>query len=172
MSTGLLEKREIIEANPIDSVIKYYKDSQTQFILEQFKGQVKTFFELNPKLHIQPIPAIHSIKCRLKDPEHLRDKIERKAAKGTVVTEDNLFQEVTDLIGVRILHLYQEQFVQIHSEINEKLSSGDWVLGEAPKAYTWDPKTQAFFQDLGIATAVKDSYYTMRINSRNGLKRR
>lgn len=160
MSTGILEKREIMETDPVDSVIKYYQDSQTQFVLKQFKEQVKTFFELNPQLHIQPIPAVHSIKCRIKDPEHLRDKVQRKAAKGTIITEDNLFQEVTDLIGVRILHLYQEQFIQIHSEIVKKLCSGDWILGEDPKAYTWDPETQFFFQKLDIATEVKDSYYT------------
>lgn len=106
------------------------------------------------------MPVIHSVKWRLKDPEHLRDKISRKLADGIEVTADNLFREITDLAGVRILHLYQGQFVEIHSEIMNKINSGDWLLGEAPKAYTWDPETQGFFRGLGINPEVKESYYT------------
>ncbi len=160
MNMGLLEKKETFEANPVDSAIEYYKSEQVQFLLTQFKEQVKNFFELNPKLHSQPFPAVHSIKCRLKDPEHLRDKIVRKATEGITISSDNLFQEITDLIGVRILHLYQEQFPKIHSEIQNKVSCGDWVLAEPPKAYTWDPEAQIFFRKLGFNPEVKESYYT------------
>lgn len=160
MTMGLLEKREAIEVDPVNAVIEYYKTDQVQFLLKQFKEQVKNFFELNPKLHSQPFPAVHSIKCRLKDPEHLRDKIARKAIDGIIVSSDNLFQEVTDLIGVRVLHLYQDQFLEIHSEIQNKVDCGDWVLAESPKAYTWDPEAQTFFRDLGFEPEVKESYYT------------
>lgn len=111
-------------------------------------------------MHTQPFPTIHSIKFRLKDPSHLRDKLERKAKKGINVVPETLFKEVTDLVGVRILHLYQDQFTDIHSEITKKVMSGDWAFGEPPKAYTWDPETKSFFDQLGITTEVKDSYYT------------
>ena len=160
MAMGLLERRDKAEVDPIDSVIKYYQDEQTHFLLEQFLAQVKTFFELNPSLHTQPFPTIHSIKFRLKDPSHLRDKLERKAKKGINVVPETLFKEVTDLVGVRILHLYQDQFTDIHSEITKKVMNGDWAFGEPPKAYTWDPETKSFFDQLGITTEVKDSYYT------------
>lgn len=156
---GHLEKKEIV-VDFVDSVIKFYTNGQTHFLLSQFLIQVKTFFELNPALHTPPFPIVHSLKARLKDPEHLRDKLERKAEKGIVVTEDLLLREVTDLAGVRVLHLYRDQFETIHSEIMRKVDSGDWVLGETPKAYTWDPETQAFFDRLGISTEVRDSYYT------------
>lgn len=160
MAMGLLERRDKAEVDPIDSVIKYYQDKQTHFLLEQFLAQVKTFFELNPSLHTQPFPTIHSIKFRLKDPSHLRDKLERKAKRGINVVPETLFKEVTDLVGVRILHLYQDQFIDVHSEISKKVMSGDWAFGEPPKAYTWDPETKSFFDQLGITTEVKDSYYT------------
>lgn len=160
MTIGLLEKREITEVAPVDSVIEFYQDKQTQFLLEQFLAQVKTFFELDPILHTQPFPIVHSIKARLKAPMHLRDKLERKASKGIVVSSETLFKEVTDLAGVRVLHLYQDQFTQIHSEIMKKIRDGDWALGEAPKAYTWDPETKSFFERLEIATEVRESYYT------------
>lgn len=174
MAMGLFEKRETVEADSINSVIEFYRDKTTQFLLEQFLTQVKTFFELNPKLHTQPFPIIHSIKCRLKDPEHLRDKLDRKAQQGIIVSSDTLFHEITDLAGVRVLHLYQDQFEIIHSEIIRKVDDGDWILGESPKAYTWDPETQAFFSRLGIVTEVKESYYTsvhylVKPNNKNDL---
>lgn len=157
---GVLEKEENVRVASIDTVISYYMDKQTQFILEQFQTQVTAFFELNPVLHDQPFPIVHSLKSRLKDPEHLRDKLNRKAAKGIIVTPESLFQEVTDLIGVRVLHLYQDQFKTIHEEIKKKIDSGDWVLGEEPKAFTWDPETQNYFGELGIETEVRETYYT------------
>lgn len=160
MSMGLLEKRETVEADPINSVIEFYQGQKTQFLLEQFLMQVKTFFELNPVLHTPPFPIIHSIKSRLKDPEHLRDKLGRKAKEGLIVSSDTLFHEITDLAGVRVLHLYQDQFEIIHSEIIRKVNDGDWALGESPKAYTWDPETQAFFNGLDIITEIRESYYT------------
>lgn len=160
MSIGLLEEKEIAEAAQADLVLDYYRNRDTKFLLEQFLSQVRTFFELNPRLNSGPVPAIHSVKWRIKDPEHLRDKIDRKFADGIVVSVDNLFREMTDLVGVRILHLYQEQFVEIHSEIMNKIKSSDWLLGEDPKAYTWDPETQSFFRKLGINTEVKETYYT------------
>ena len=160
MTMGLLERRDKTEVDPIDSVIEYYQNNQTHFLLEQFLAQVRTFFELNPSLHLQPFPVIHSIKSRLKDPSHLRDKLERKAKEGIVIKPETLFKEVTDLAGVRVLHLYQDQFTDIHSEITKKVSNGYWALGEPPKAYTWDPETKSFFFFLYIATAIKDSFYT------------
>lgn len=155
-----LEKKETVEVDLVDSVIEFYCNRQTQFLLEQFLTQVKTFFELNPALHTTPFPIVHSLKARLKDPEHLRDKLKRKARKGIIVTGDSLLREVTDLAGVRVLHLYQDQFETIHTEIMRKVDGGDWVLVEDPKAYTWDPETQAFFSHLGILTEVRDTYYT------------
>ena len=151
---------EIANDAIIDSVIEFYCSRQTQFLLEQFLMQVKTFFELNPTLHASPFPIVHSLKARLKDPKHLRDKLNRKICKGIIVTKDSLFHDITDLAGIRILHLYQEQFEQIHTEIMEKVNSGDWILVEDPKAYTWDPETQAFFNRLNILTEVRDTYYT------------
>jgi len=155
-----LEKKEIVKVDLVDTVIEFYCNRQTQFLLEQFLIQVKTFFELNPALHTLPFPIVHSLKARLKDPEHLRGKLKRKAEKGITLTEESLLREVTDLAGVRVLHLYQDQFETIHTEIMRTIDVGDWVLGEDPKAYTWDPETQAFFGRLGISTEVRDSYYT------------
>lgn len=156
----IIADNDVIKDTSFDAVINYFKDSNTQFLLNQFLNQVKDFFSLNPILNCNPHPVIHSIKYRIKDSDHLRDKLKRKKEGGIIVTEENLFKEVTDLAGVRILHLYQEQFEPIHCQIMEKVESNDWCLGEPPKAYTWDPEAKKYFEKLKILTEVKDSYYT------------
>lgn len=141
-----------------DSVIGYYKDNQHRLV--QFQASVEAFFSKHPKLNEKPFPIIHSIKTRIKDPEHLRDKIERKKEKGIDITEENLFSEVTDLIGLRVLHLYQDQFPIIHNEILNYISQGDWIFVEEPKAMTWDPESKQLYDDLNIETEVRPTFYT------------
>jgi ppGpp synthetase/RelA/SpoT-type nucleotidyltranferase len=145
--------------NSINEVINYYEKKDVVFALDQFLQQVELFFKMNPVLNDNLI--VHSIKSRRKDPEHLRDKLNRKQERGQSVTKETLFQSVTDLIGMRILHLYQQQFSLIHSEIMKKIEiDEDWKLVESPKAYTWEPESENFFKDLGIETEIRDTYYT------------
>lgn len=142
----------------IDSVIEYYKENQHRLI--QFQASVEAFFSKHPKLNEKPFPIIHSIKTRIKDPDHLKDKIERKRIQGINIIEENLFHEITDLIGLRVLHLYQDQFPLIHNEILSYISQGDWVFVEAPKAMTWDPESKQMYDELNIETEVRPTFYT------------
>lgn len=137
---------------------KLYEDKKFDF--EQFLNAVVIFFQKHPELNNGTLPLIHSIKHRHKNFEHILDKIERKKKSGKIITVDNFFTEITDLIGVRVLHLYQDQFTSIHNAIINKVGSGDWVFGEEPKAYTWDPESEQFYQNLKLKTEIKDSYYT------------
>ena len=131
----------MIERNEhIDSVVAYYSENQHRF--QQFQASVETFFVKHPALNSKPLPIIHSIKTRIKDPGHLKDKIERKYKQGKEVTKENLFTEITDLIGFRVLHLYQDQFPSIHEQIMKYIAEGDWTFVEPPKAYTWDPESK------------------------------
>lgn len=59
-----------------------------------------------------------------------------------------------------MLHLYSEQLRDIHNAIMQEVNNGDLVLYETPKAYTWDIDLKSFYEDLGIQTIVKPSYYT------------
>lgn len=145
----------------IKEVIDFYMDDDTQGLLKGMMSQVEVFFENNSILNKEPLPIIHSMKSRLKNVEHLKDKLTRKEEKGVIVTPANLFQEVTDLAGVRICHLYQDQFREIHQQIIKKIDVwGDWAFIEEPKAYTWDPESQRLYEELGIKTEVRDTYYT------------
>ena len=103
---------------------------------------------------------VHSHKSRLKDPEHLREKIRRKVEGGREINPENLFDQVTDLAGVRILHLFQEDFGAIDSVIRRQIESGDWFFDEKPKAYTWDPEAAKYFGEFDLEVVEKPSSYT------------
>ncbi len=76
--------------------------------------------------------GVHSGRYRVKNPHHLFKKIARKRYdnKQRVITVDNYEQEITDLAGVRVLHLSKNQWLRIHRFITET-----WTLHEAPTAY-------------------------------------
>ena len=142
----------------IDEAVKAYVDKQFEY--EQFLAGVLVFFQKHPQLNKTPLPIIHSIKSRLKDPSHLADKLQRKLNAGKAITKDNIFTEITDFIGVRVLHLYQDQFPEINSAINKKIENGDWLFVEQPKAFTWDPESVQFYKEQNVLTELRDTYYT------------
>ncbi|WMJ10000.1 RelA/SpoT domain-containing protein [Nitrosomonas sp. sh817] len=80
--------------------------------------------------------------------------------KYSSITSENFFSQITDLAGVRVLHLYQDQFPLIHAFIKQKIESQDWFLAEKPTAYSWDPEAKEFFEKLELEVKVKESYYT------------
>lgn len=143
--------------NTEDKIVLAYLNPEKQYELKAFLQTVLFFFENNPALK----SIVHSVKSRMKDPEHLKDKIQRKLKSGKIIDENNLFTVVNDLIGVRVLYLYQDQFQLIHNELLKKVDeTKDWMFVEAPKAYTWDPETREYFEKLNIHTEVRDTYYT------------
>ncbi|GIA27689.1 RelA/SpoT domain-containing protein [Vibrio cholerae] len=142
----------------IDEIIQLYESERHYF--ERFMNGVVDTFKLEPSLNKYGSPIIYTIKNRLKDIDHLRDKLVRKWDNENPITPDNFFQRVTDLAGVRVLHLYQDQFSILHEHINKQVESGDWFLKENPVAYSWDPESTSYFQRLGIDSKIKDSYYT------------
>lgn len=140
-----------------DELIKQYLGEKHLF--EQFKNAIVDCFRLEPTLNQTKNPIIHSIKARLKNPDHLREKLERKTSNISI-TPNNFFSQITDLAGVRVLHLYQDQFPLIHKFIEKKIDSQDWFLAEKPIAYSWDPEAKEFFEALQLEVKVKESYYT------------
>ena len=78
---------------------------------------------------------IHSVRSRVKDPEHLIEKIIRKRIKDhdIVIDTSNYIDQITDLIGVRALHLFKSDWIDIHEYIENK-----WEFIEPPVAYIRD----------------------------------
>ena len=143
----------------LDACIEVFRREHHNITL--FGNSVREFFSTHPKLTSGDLPTIHSVKGRIKSEGHLREKIVRKkVADNRDIGPHNLLAEVTDLFGVRVLHLYLEQFPEIHQAIMQHVSNGHWTLFEPPNAYTWDPEFQTFFNGIGIETKTKESNYT------------
>lgn len=75
---------------------------------------------------------VHSINYRIKETDHLLEKIIRKtvADPSRSINADNFSAEITDLIGVRTLHLFKEDWKDIHGYLCD-----NWELYEKPTAY-------------------------------------
>ena len=154
MALNKLERRQIQRA------VAFFEEQSDKF--ELLAENVHRLLTRNRQLRI----LIHSSKYRIKDPEHLRDKIERKILEARArrkryqITPDNLFQKIEDLAGVRLLHLHTAQMKQMHPLIIETLEEQGFRIIGRPVANTWDDEYRRFFRDAGIQTRARDSMYT------------
>ena len=80
---------------------------------------------------LRRVSQVHSLRYRVKDPEHLVAKIIRKRIEQSDrnINIGNYTDEITDLIGVRVLHLFKEDWESIHDYI-----SSTWGFKEPPTA--------------------------------------
>lgn len=83
---------------------------------------------------VQGIDKVHSVRWRIKDSKHLIRKIVRKRAEGsekyTNISVKNYHEIVTDLVGIRAIHLFKEDLFSINTEINSH-----WNLSEKQIIY-------------------------------------
>lgn len=143
----------------IDELVKHFISQQEifSFALDSIHS-----FVASSKLK----PLIHSVKSRIKDPEHLRDKLVRidsqLAEKGEPfdITKDNLFQRVHDLGGFRIIHLHTKQIEKIDTHLKQILLDNEWEIFKGPNARTWDDESRQYFESVGIETSKNSNMYT------------
>lgn len=141
----------------IKELVDYYKSNIHNF--EYITETARNAFLSDPSLS----SLIHSSKSRVKNPSHLKGKLIRKAkeaineGKEFEITKSNLFHEITDLAGVRLLHLHTRQMGQIDTLIKEIAKSRNFDLVKGPVANTWDDEYRSFFEKLGIKTRQREN---------------
>ncbi|MGG5462219.1 RelA/SpoT domain-containing protein [Clostridium sp. B9] len=103
---------------------------------------------------------VHSVKSRIKNPERLIEKIIRKTddrrskhGGDFQFTVDNYKNEITDLIGIRVLHIFKDQWRDIHDFIMKT-----WNIIEIT-ANIRDGDDRFIFDDLGIEVISRPSGY-------------
>jgi ppGpp synthetase/RelA/SpoT-type nucleotidyltranferase len=81
---------------------------------------------------LREVPQIHSVRVRIKNAKNLVRKVLRKRIEDASrdIRFENYRQEITDLIGIRALHLYKEDWLGIHGFVKE-----EWKIEETPIAY-------------------------------------
>ncbi|HLK99358.1 MAG TPA: RelA/SpoT domain-containing protein [Myxococcaceae bacterium] len=144
----------------IDEIVEHFKSNQktASVFVDQLQSAISGSAALGE--------LIHSVKWRVKDPEHLRDKLKRKAAeaqgKGETfeITKANLFSKVNDLAGIRLLHLHTRQMEKIHKALLDIFEEYQYRLHEPPFARTWDDEYRSFFKGIGLETRDSPSLYT------------
>jgi ppGpp synthetase/RelA/SpoT-type nucleotidyltranferase len=123
-------------------------------IYQDFKNNNEQFIEIAVSLSrlIQKMPGVHSVRWRIKDPGHLIKKIFRKkeacVEKYKNISVENYRDIVTDLIGIRALHLFKGDFPNLHRSIIET-----WDLDEEPAAYVRKGDTEelrSLYRDLEL----------------------
>lgn len=141
-------------------------------LVEQYRQNHSLFEVMLSQLHSaihgssELMKYVHSTKSRLKDPVHLRDKLIQKIKlareKGRTfpINEANLFKQINDLAGFRILHLHTQQIVPIDRALQGIFAEYRWPLVEAPTARTWDDENREFFRRVGIRSIKSPSMYT------------
>ena len=159
MSEPKLSKKE---HGRIEHIVDYYLNGECQELVRRCELQVKALFSTSDDL----AQYVHSTKSRIKGRERLRDKLVRKAIECKKsgqqfdITENNLFERITDLVGYRILHLHTKQIEAINSSVLNLLRSERWVVIEGPIARTWDDEFRDYFQEIGIETRDNKRLYT------------
>ncbi|MFC3210195.1 nucleotidyltransferase family protein [Planomicrobium okeanokoites] len=112
-----------------ENLVEIYED------YENYKNTLKSTGDVISQ-YFRSIPEVHSVRSRIKDSYHLLDKIVRKIIrqkKGNPsysITIQNYRSEITDLIGVRIIHLYKNTAAEIDSYIRTT-----WDQHETPTIY-------------------------------------
>jgi ppGpp synthetase/RelA/SpoT-type nucleotidyltranferase len=155
-----LPKLNRSELRAIERAVDRFESERDLF--DRFARSLALHLGDDPKL----APYIHFLKYRVKECDHLRGKLQRKAlaakARGEKpeIRADNLYSLVSDLAGVRILHLHTEQVGDIVRIIGDVLDEHRYTLVEGPTAMCWDNEYARLFEGFGIKTDSRDSMYT------------
>jgi putative GTP pyrophosphokinase len=140
----------------IDSLVQFFSENRATFesLLEQLISSLRSDQVLTKH--------VHSLKWRVKDPDHLRDKLCRKIREAKAeklsfnITRENLFEKINDLAGCRILYLHTKQFKQIHECLTRIFGEYKYEVVEEPLARTWDDETRSLFSQMGIKIKTTD----------------
>lgn len=103
---------------------------------------------------------VHSVKTRVKDELHLIEKVIRKTedrrkkyGKEFNFTVESYKEEITDLVGIRVIHIFKEDWEEIHDFISQM-----WNVNEIVANIREGDNTQQF-KELGIEVCSRLSGY-------------
>ena len=146
---------EIIKENNID--IEVLKDIYNDFVDYEVSYENQADFISNI---LRSQPMIHSVKSRIKDPDRLIEKIIRKIEDRKLkygedfqFTLDNYKNEINDLIGIRVIHIFKDQWQDIHEFITKT-----WKVIEVTANVREGDNTKKF-EELDIEVRSRISGY-------------
>ncbi|HMD69329.1 MAG TPA: RelA/SpoT domain-containing protein [Chitinivibrionales bacterium] len=107
---------------------------------------------------LSSIPQVHAVKHRVKKPDHLIRKIIRRRIKKGVEYANlgNYLVKIKDIIGLRILHLFKEEWAEIDKSIQKIFN----VVG-TPIAYVTTgerPDIIDLYKSNGCKIVLREKY--------------
>lgn len=162
--TDFLEKYGISEETFKAADITWYKLKE---IYDDYSGIVEQL-EKNAQIIVSALlsrkakdAGVHSVRSRVKSPEGLIEKIIRKRSKDTNrdINLENYREEITDLIGVRALHVFKHDWYNIHHLV---LEMWDCKCDEQPTAYFREGDSERLtreYENVGCKAEVHPKGY-------------
>lgn len=140
----------------IDSAVAFFERNSDRF--DSFAKSVHECLLEDGEL----ADMIHFIRHRVKETESLRRKLRRLASErqGEPINESNLFTRLTDLAGLRIIHLHTDQIKTMHTRILAALGRRRYHIVGRPVAYCWDVEYRSLYESAGLLAEEADSMYT------------
>ncbi len=104
---------------------------------------------------LRQVPGVHSLKMRVKDPLRVLEKIVRKTAGNSKrsISASDYASEIPDLVGIRILHLFKDEWQPINDFIHKT-----WELAEDPVAYYREGDPQEVIDTYSKAGARPEAH--------------
>ena len=143
-------KKENIDINDLEKIYYDYVNyeisykNQADFIANILRSQT----------------SVHSVKSRIKDPDRLIEKVIRKTRNrkekyndNFKFTVDNYKEEINDLIGIRVIHIFKDQWQDIHEFIMKT-----WKVIEVTANVREGDNTEVF-KELNIEVRSRVSGY-------------
>lgn len=148
-------KEDYLNKNNIDwdNLIEIYNDYNVY--RKSYENQAELIANI-----LRSHNKVHSVKTRVKDGEHLIEKIIRKTedrrkkyGEKFNFTKENYKEEITDLLGIRVIHIFKEDWEEIHRFISDM-----WNVNEIV-ANTREGDNTKIFEELGIEVCSRLSGY-------------
>ncbi|MGG7056949.1 RelA/SpoT domain-containing protein [Clostridium nigeriense] len=146
---------QIIKDNNID--VEVLKDIYNDFVDYEVSYENQADFIANI---LRSQPMVHSVKSRIKEPNRLIEKIIRKTEDRKLkygnnfqFALDNYKNEINDLIGIRVIHIFKDQWQDIHEFITKT-----WKVIEVTANVREGDNTKKF-EELNIEVRSRISGY-------------
>lgn len=147
--------KEIIKKENIN--VKDLEDIYNDFVNYKVSYENQAGFIANI---LRSQAMIHSVKSRIKDPDRLIEKIIRKTEDRKLkygdefqFNVDNYKNEINDLIGIRVIHIFKDQWQEIHEFITKT-----WKVIEVTANVREGDNTKKF-EELNIEVRSRISGY-------------
>lgn len=115
---------------------------------------------------LNALPQVHSVRYRLKNVEHLIEKIIRKAVEDadTEYNVESYLVEITDIIGIRALYVFKSDYLPLHNAIIKKYKKNFCEKPQVKLREGDDKKIYAGLKNVEfqIDSMYRSIHYTIR----------